>query len=303
MTFSAEDLGIRPQNDLFGGFDENDSKADTLELPIRELHGFKDHPFQVKLSELGPLRESIEENGVLSPIIVRKDPNKDGYEIISGHRRMSAATMAGLQTIPAVVLDCTDDEAAVFMVDSNIYREKLLPSEKAFAYKMKAEAMKHQGKKGDWTAQKLAEDAPDSARTIHRYISLTRLIPEILRMVDDDEIGVSIGAELSFLNQEEQDNLHLHMEMYKHKVSLDQATKLHQASKEQTLTDDFLDILFGVKSDPNQTPVQAKPKGVSFNRKQLKPWFDDDMSDSEIMDIIVELLNERYGHGSDENDD
>lgn len=296
MSIQAEDLGLNPLNSLFG-MEEDEKNTERVELPIKEMHGFRSHPFRVNIQELGSLIESIKEHGVLSPVIVRKDKNASGYEIISGHRRQMAASMAGLETVPAIILECDDDEAAVYMVDSNIYREKLLPSEKAFAYKMKSDAMKHQGKKGEWTSQKLAEDAPDSARTIHRYISLTKLVKGLLDMVDADQIGVSIGAELSALDSGQQEELLLYMEMHKKKPSFEQAQQIKQAAKDGSLDDIFLDQIFGLRSDP-AVENQPKHKGVSFKRKQLSTWFPDDMSDDEITDIIVRLLEEKYGSQS-----
>ena len=173
----------------------------VLNIPISQLHPFRNHPFQVKHDEaMTALCDSIREYGILSPLLAR--PASDGYELISGHRRRAAALKLGLKELPVLVRDMTDDEAVILMVDSNLQRENILPSEKAFAYKMKLEAMKHQGKASrqlgeKWSVTQLSETGSDSERQIHRYIRLTYLVKPILELVDEGRIAFSPGVELS----------------------------------------------------------------------------------------------------------
>lgn len=190
------------------------AKEQWTEMPLSDLHPFEGHPFKVLDDELmAQTVESIKQIGVVSPLIVRPDP-EGGYEILSGHRRLHAAQLAGLETVPVIVKEMDDDAAIIFMVDSNLQRENILPSERAFSYKMKLEAMKHQGERGDltsaqvgpksWAAQVVAEEAGDSKSQVKRYIRLTNLIPEILDMVDEKKIAFNPAVELSYLKPSEQ---------------------------------------------------------------------------------------------------
>ena len=183
------------------------AKEQRTEMPLSDLHPFEGHPFKVLDDELMEQTvESIKQIGVVSPLIVRPDP-EGGYEILSGHRRLHAAQLAGLETVPVIVKEMDDDAAIIFMVDSNLQRENILPSERAFSYKMKLEAMKHQGERGDltsaqvgpksWAAQVVAEEAGDSKSQVKRFIRLTNLIPEILDMVDEKKIAFNPAVELS----------------------------------------------------------------------------------------------------------
>ena len=190
------------------------AKEKRTEMPLSDLHPFEGHPFKVLDDELMEQTvESIKQIGVVSPLIVRPDP-EGGFEILSGHRRLHAAQLAGLETVPVIVKEMDDDAAIIFMVDSNLQRENILPSERAFSYKMKLEAMKHQGERGDltsaqvgpksWAAQVVAEEAGDSKSQVKRYIRLTNLIPEILDMVDEKKIAFNPAVELSYLKPSEQ---------------------------------------------------------------------------------------------------
>ena len=183
------------------------AKEQRTEMPLSDLHPFEGHPFKVLDDELMEQTvESIKQIGVVSPLIVRPDP-EGGFEILSGHRRLHAAQLAGLETVPVIVKEMDDDAAIIFMVDSNLQRENILPSERAFSYKMKLEAMKHQGERGDltsaqvgpksWAAQVVAEEAGDSKSQVKRFIRLTNLIPEILDMVDEKKIAFNPAVELS----------------------------------------------------------------------------------------------------------
>ena len=189
------------------------AKEQRTEMPLSDLHPFEGHPFKVLDDELMEQTvESIKQIGVVSPLIVRPDP-EGGFEILSGHRRLHAAQLAGLETVPVIVKEMDDDAAIIFMVDSNLQRENILPSERAFSYKMKLEAMKHQGERGDLTSGQVgqksvgtvsrdivAEQAGDSSRNVQRFIRLTNLIPEILDMVDEKKIAFNPAVELSYLN-------------------------------------------------------------------------------------------------------
>ena len=183
-------------------------------MPLSDLHPFEGHPFKVPDDELMEQTvESIKQIGVVSPLIVRPDP-EGGFEILSGHRRLHAAQLAGLETVPVIVKEMDDDAAIIFMVDSNLQRENILPSERAFSYKMKLEAMKHQGQRGDltsdqvgqksWAVNQLADDANESKTQVQRFIRLTNLIPEILDMVDEKKIAFNPAVELSYLKPSEQ---------------------------------------------------------------------------------------------------
>ena len=221
-------------------------------LPVTALHPFKDHPYKVQDNEeMDALAESIKAHGVVSPIIVRPLENTtDEYEIISGHRRVMASRKAGITEIPALIVSLDRDAAAIVLVDSNLHREHILPSEKAFAYKMKAEALAHQGWRSDLTScqvgaklrtdEQIAADANDSARQIQRYIRLTNLIPEILQYVDEGRISFTPAVELSYLNEQEQYDLLEQMELNDCTPSLSQACRFKKISQEEGLTPEVI---------------------------------------------------------------
>ncbi len=217
-----------------------------VNIPVSKLRPFEGHPFKVKDdAEMNTLIESIQTQGVLSPLIVRPIENTDEYEVISGHRRLHAAVKAGITEVPALVVSLDRDAAAIVLVDSNLHREHILPSEKAFAYKMKLEAMKHQGWRSDLTsdqlgrkletAEMIAEQSDDSKTQIRRYIRLTNLIPEILDKMDEGKIAFSVGVELSYLNEQEQYDLLEQMELNDCTPSLSQACRFKKMSGEQGL--------------------------------------------------------------------
>jgi ParB family chromosome partitioning protein len=217
-------------------------------ISIEKLHPFENHPYKVQDNEeMDALAESIKAHGVVSPIIVRPLENTaDEYEIISGHRRVMASRKAGITEVPALVVSLDRDAAAIVLVDSNLHREHILPSEKAFAYKMKAEALEHQGWKSDLTScqvgtklrtdEQIAADANDSARQVQRYIRLTNLIPEILQYVDEGRISFTPAVELSYLNEQEQYDLLEQMELNDCTPSLSQACRFKKMSQEDGLT-------------------------------------------------------------------
>ena len=224
----------------------------TKNILIEKLHAFENHPYKVQDNEEMERRaESIREHGVLSPIIVRpKENTEDEYEIISGHRRVMASQKAGINEVPALIVSLDRDAAAIVLVDSNLHREHILPSEKAFAYKMKLEAMKHQGWRSDLTSNQLGgkletaeivgEEAGDSKNQVRRYIRLTNLIPEILEYVDDGRISFTPAVELSYLNEQEQYDLLEQMEINDCTPSLSQACRFKKISYEQGLTPEVI---------------------------------------------------------------
>ena len=211
-------------------------------IPVEKLHPFTGHPFKVKDdAEMNTLIESIQTQGILSPLIVRPIENTDKYEVISGHRRLHAAQKAGITEVPALIYALDRDSAAIAVVDSNLHREHILPSEKAFAYKMKYEAMKHQGTSCQLgtklcTDEQIAEKANDSARQIQRYIRLTHLIPELLEFMDENRMALSVGVELSFHDEQSQRNVLEQCEMNDCTPSYSQAWRMHKADREGTLT-------------------------------------------------------------------
>ena len=211
-------------------------------IPVEKLHPFTGHPFKVKDdAEMNTLIESIQTQGILSPLIVRPIENTDKYEVISGHRRLHAAQKAGITEVPALIYALDRDSAAIAVVDSNLHREHILPSEKAFTYKMKYEAMKHQGTSCQLgtklcTDEQIAEKANDSARQIQRYIRLTHLIPELLEFMDENRMALSVGVELSFLDEQSQRNVLEQCEMNDCTPSYSQAWRMHKADREGTLT-------------------------------------------------------------------
>lgn len=211
-------------------------------IPVEKLRPFAGHPFKVKDdAEMNTLIESVQTQGILSPLIVRPIENTDEYEVISGHRRLHAAQKAGITEVPALIYALDRDAAAIAVVDSNLHREHILPSEKAFAYKLKYEALKHQGTScqvgtKSRTDKQIAENANDSARQIQRYIRLTYLIPEFLEKMDNGEIALSVGVELSFLDESSQREVLEQCEMNDCTPSYSQAWRMHKADREGTLT-------------------------------------------------------------------
>ena len=234
MKADRIDLGLTGYDELFMSTEERlDTKKPKVdELPLDELKPFKDHPFKViGDEEMERLKDSIRESGVLIPALAR--PAENGYELISGHRRLAACRALGLSTMPVIVRNLTDEEAVIAMVDSNLQREHILPSEKAFAYKMKMEALSHHGKTSrqfgeKWSVSQISEAGNDSERQIHRYIRLTNLIPDILKLVDEGRIALTPAVELSYLNSHEQNALYQIMDCDEVTPSLSQAQRLRK---------------------------------------------------------------------------
>ena len=248
MKADRIDLGLTGYDELFMSTEERiDAKKPKVdELPLDNLKPFKEHPFKVmEDEEMERLKESIRESGVLIPALAR--PTENGYELISGHRRLAACRALGMSTMPVIVRNLTDEEAIITMVDSNLQREHILPSEKAFAYKMKYDALKRSPGRPSKnscqlgakyrTDQEIANDASDSARQIQRYIRLTKLTPDILKLVDEGRIALTPAVELSYLNSHEQNALYQIMACDELTPSLSQAQRLRKLSEDYTLTD------------------------------------------------------------------
>ena len=283
------DLGLSGYDELFMTQQE---RADTRkpkveELPLTELTPFKNHPFKVKNdAEMAELMKSIADAGVLSPALARPKEG-GGYELISGHRRLAACKALGMDTMPVIVRRLTDEEAVITMVDSNLQREHILPSEKAFAYKMKMEALRHQGRTSDQVGPKLTVEEiakGDSASQVKRYIRLTNLIPEILQMVDDGRIALTPAVELSYLQPPEQETLFSIMDCDEVTPSLSQAQRLRRMSEEQRFTDSaVMQLMSEVKG--NQVEYVKVPVD------KLRSYFRPDTSMKQMTETLVKAMD------------
>ncbi|KGJ52478.1 plasmid stablization protein ParB [[Clostridium] innocuum] len=288
-------MSLKGYDDIFSTEEtRTDEKLEKVQnIPLSELHPFKNHPFKV-IDDESMLRtvESVAQYGVLAPAIAR--PREEGgYELISGHRRHHASELAGRETMPVIVRNLDDDAATILMVDSNLQRETILPSERAFAYKMKLEAIKHQGARSDLTScqlgtklrtdEMLAKDSGDSARQVQRYIRLTELIPELLSMVDEKKISFNPAVELSYLTKEEQQDFLEAMDMEQNTPSLSQAQRLKKLSQEGNCTlEAMAEIMAEVKKDELDK--------VTIKNDVLKKYFPKSYTPKQMQDIIIKLL-------------
>ncbi len=246
----------------------NNKLKSPVNIPVEKIRPFEGHPYKViDNEEMNSLIESIQEQGVLSPVFLRPIENTDEYEVISGHRRLHATVKAGMKEVPAFIYAVTRDEAAIMLVDSNLHREHILPSERAFAYKLKLDALKHQGKRTDLTSVQIApklsteqigEAENISKDTVKRYIRLTYLIPELLEMMDEDKIALSVGVELSFLDEQMQYDLLRVIEKYDCTPSYSQAWHMHKDFNEGTLTIESIENTLASEK-PNQKPMCKVP--------------------------------------------
>ena len=296
MKSSAKKIELASVDDLFSTEEgrQNAKLEKIQEIPLTELHPFKNHPFKVKDDEaMMETADSIKQYGVLVPAIARPDP-EGGYELVAGHRRHRASELAEKETMPVIVRDLDDDAATIIMVDSNLQRESLLPSERAFAYKMKLEAVKHQGARTDLTSrqlgeksqtsiQKVADQAGESQRQVQRYIRLTELIPELMDMVDEKKIALNPAYELSFLKKEEQVDLLDAMDSEQATPSLSQAQRLKKYSQEGHLTLDMMRVIMGEekKSDLDR---------VTFTSDTLRKYFPKSYTPARMQETIIKLL-------------
>ena len=267
--------------------------AQAVQLPIEKLRPFEGHPFQVKDdAEMEQLVHSILTQGLLTPLSVRPIDNNE-YEVISGHRRLHACKKAGIETVPALIYALNRDEATIAMVDSNLHREKILPSEKAFAYKMKRDALSHQGKTSPQvgekllTVEKVGLDSGDSKNQVLRYIRLTELIPEILRMVDDGRIALTPAVELSYLTKLEQRDLLETMESEDCTPSLSQAIQMKRLSQSRELD---IDRIFDILREPKANQIDK----ISFRTTDIRKYFPKSYSAAQIHEHIIKLLEADY---------
>ena len=272
--------------------ERDDAKLERVkEISLNELHPFRDHPFKIQNDEeMKRLIESIQKFGTLTPALARPLP-EGGYEIISGHRRLAACQVLGVETMPVIVREMTDDEAVIAMVDANLQREHILPSEKAFAYKMKLDAIKHQGKASVQVAEKLlsvekvADDAGESKDQVRRYIRLTYLILELLEMVDENKIAFNPAVEISYLEQSEQRVLLNAMELNDCTPSHAQSIRLKKLSQDGVLNEQTIyDIL--AEQKPNQQ------EQYKFKREDIRKYFPKSYTDKQVCDTVIKLLEQ-----------
>ena len=271
-----------------------DMKAQAVYLPIEKLRPFEGHPFKVKDdAEMEQLTESILTQGLLTPIAVRPIENNE-YEVISGHRRLHACKKAGIETVPALIYALDRDAATIAMVDSNLHREKILPSEKAFAYKLKMEAMSRQGQRTDLTSDQVGPKLTaaaiaegESASQVKRYIRLTELIPEILQMVDDGKIALTPAVELSYLAKQEQQDLLETMESEDCTPSLSQAIQMKRLSQAGELD---IDKIFEILREPKANQQDK----ISFRTADIRKYFPKSYSSARIQEHIIKLLEADY---------
>ncbi len=288
-------LNLPSVDDLFSTQEERDDaqREKVMQIPLAEISGFPNHPFKVRMDEaMQEMAQSVKEYGVLVPALVRPKEG-GGYEMVAGHRRKAASELAGIEAIPCIVRSLTDDEATIIMVDSNLQRERILPSEKAFAYKMKLEAMNRQGQRTDLTSsplgtklrtdEKIAQEAGESRNQVHRYIRLTELEPPMLGMVDEGKIAFRPAVEISYLPKEQQKTLFDTMESEDCTPSLAQAIKMKQFSQEGRLNEDvILSILSEEK--PNQKEQFKMP------RERISKYFPPGTPAQKIEDTIIKAL-------------
>lgn len=288
----SQRIKLQSFDDMFGaeentgatGTDAKPVDGQIVEMPLSELHSFKNHPFRVVDDEnMDEMVESVKEYGVLVPAIVRPRA-EGGYELISGHRRKHASEIAGKDTMPVIVRDCDNDEAVVIMVDANIQREDILISERAKAYQMKYEAMKHQGKAKGISLEQMSEEAGESRKTIQRLICLASLDKKLLDMVDEKKLSLRQGVDLSFIPQEQQLIVYDVIKELNVSLSLDQSARIKEASRKGYLNADFLRDYLSEK--------KPKPRKVVFSQKKLDNYFTPDMSNEDIEELIVKLLDE-----------
>ena len=296
MAFDTSGIRLKPCVDLFSTeASRQDASLEKIrEIPLDQLVPFKDHPFKVIDDEsMMDTVQSIREHGILLPLIARPIP--DGkYEIVSGHRRSHAGKLAGLETVPVIVRELDDDAAVILMVDSNLQRENILPSERAFAFKMKLEAMKHQGQRNDLSLcqvgtrsradEKLAQSVNESARTIQRYIRLTELLPELLDLVDERKLAFNSAVEVSYLNPEEQGWLAEIIDSEQSTQSLSQAQRLKRFSQDGKLTEDMVLAIMSEQKKP-------ETERVVLQSRQISQYFSPSATPKEMETSILSMLD------------
>ena len=296
MPKNSLNVSLKGADDIFSTEEsrQEQQREQVQQIPIGELFPFKDHPFKVLDDEsMQRTVESVEQYGVLSPLIARPRP-EGGYEIISGHRRQHAAQLAGLDTLPVIVREMSDDAAVILMVDSNLQRENILPSEKAFAYKMKLEAIKNQGARSDLTSaqvaqklsvEKVGDDAGVSKDTIRRFIRLTNLVPELLDMVDEKKIAFNPAVELSYLDEAQQRDFLEAMEDTQNAPSLSQAQRLKKLAQEGHFS---YDVAFAVMGEEKKDELDK----VVIKNDTLRKYFPRSYTPKQMEDTIIKLLEQ-----------
>ena len=297
MPIDSGNLALKGLDDLFSTEEnrQEEQREQVQQIPIDALHPFTNHPFKVLDDEaMTRTVESIAQYGVLAPLIARPRPDGDGYEIISGHRRQYAAKLAGLDTLPVIVRQMSDDAAVILMVDSNLQREHILPSERAFAYKMKLDAIKNQGARSDLTStqvaqklsvEKVGDDAGVSKDTIRRFIRLTNLIPELLDMVDEKKIAFNPAVELSYLDTNQQRDFLEAMNDTQNAPSLSQAQRLKKLAQEGHFS---YDVAFAVMGEEKKDELDK----VVIKNDTLRKYFPRSFTPKQMEDTIIKLLDQ-----------
>ena len=297
MPKSSLSVSLKGADDIFSTEEsrQEQQREQVQQIPIGELFPFKDHPFKVLDDEsMQRTAESIAQYGVLAPLIARPRPDGDGYEIISGHRRQYAAKLAGLDTLPVIVRNMDDNAAVLLMVDSNLQREHILPSERAFAYKMKLEALKNQGARSDltsdqvgqklWSVEQVANDAGESKTQIQRFIRLTNLIPELLNMVDEKKISFNPAVELSYLDESQQRDFLEAMEDTQNAPSLSQAQQLKKMAQQGEFSyEKAFDVMGQEKKSEKDT--------VTIKNETLRKYFPRSYTPKQMEEKIIQLLD------------
>ena len=298
MPIDSGNLALKGLDDLFSTEEnrQEEQREQVQQIPIDALHPFTNHPFKVLDDEaMTRTVESIAQYGVLAPLIARPRPDGDGYEIISGHRRQYAAKLAGLETLPVIVRNMDDDAAVLLMVDSNLQRENILPSERAFAYKMKLEALKNQGARSDLTSSQVGmklqaldivgQEAGDSRNQVHRFIRLTSLIPELLDMVDEKKIAFNPAVELSYLDESQQRDFLEAMNDTQNAPSLSQAQRLKKLAQEGHFS---YDVAFAVMGEEKKDELDK----VVIKNDTLRKYFPRSYTPKQMEDTIIKLLEQ-----------
>ena len=297
MPIDSGNLALKGLDDLFSTEEnrQEEQREQVQQISIDALHPFTNHPFKVLDDEaMTRTVESIAQYGVLAPLIARPRPDGDGYEIISGHRRQYAAKLAGLDTLPVIVRQMSDDAAVILMVDSNLQREHILPSERAFAYKMKLEALKNQGARSDltsdqvgqklWSVEQVASDAGESKTQIQRFIRLTNLVPELLDMVDEKKIAFNPAVELSYLDESQQRDFLEAMEDTQNAPSLSQAQQLKKMAQQGAFSyEKAFDVMGQEKKSEKDT--------VTIKNETLRKYFPRSYTPKQMEEKIIQLLD------------
>ena len=298
MPIDSGNLALKGLDDLFSTEEnrQEEQREQVQQIPIDNLHPFTNHPFKVLDDEaMTRTVESIAQYGVLAPLIARPRPDGDGYEIISGHRRQYAAKLAGLDTLPVIVRQMSDDAAVILMVDSNLQREHILPSERAFAYKMKLEAIKNQGARSDLTSsqvgtklradEKVAKDSGESRNQVQRFVRLTNLVPELLDMVDEKKISFNPAVELSYLDEKQQQDFLEAMDASQNAPSLSQAIRIKKLAQQGEF--DY-DAVYNIMNEEKKSELDT----VTIKNETLRKYFPRNYTPRQMESIIIKLLDQ-----------